>query len=87
MFYEFTFMFVSGSMLIFSIKFISKILLAQVLSSFSLIRTIAPSGHLHTFDFHQQRVEKVPVVSIFAINLSSTIRKWGISLKSTVFLF
>ena len=85
MFYDFTFMFVSGSMLIFSIKFISKILLAQVLSSFSLIRTIAPSGHLHTFDFHQQRVEKV--VSIFAINLSSTIRKWGISLKSTVFLF
>jgi len=26
--------------------------------SHSLIRTIAPSGHLHTFDFHQQRSEK-----------------------------
>jgi len=26
--------------------------------SHSLIRTIAPSGHLHTFDFHQSRSEK-----------------------------
>merc|ERR1719167_1311128 len=26
--------------------------------SHSLIRTIAPTGHLHTFDFHQQRSEK-----------------------------
>ena len=26
--------------------------------SHALIRTIAPSGHLHTFDFHEQRVEK-----------------------------
>lgn len=25
--------------------------------SHSFIRTIAPTGHLHTFDFHQQRVE------------------------------
>ncbi len=25
--------------------------------SHSFLRTIAPSGHLHTFDFHQQRVE------------------------------
>ena len=25
---------------------------------FSLIRTIGPGGHLHTFDFHQQRAEK-----------------------------
>ena len=24
----------------------------------SLIRTVAPTGHVHTFDFHQQRAEK-----------------------------
>eukprot|EP00088_Acartia_fossae_P066757 TRINITY_DN828_c0_g1_i3.p1 TRINITY_DN828_c0_g1~~TRINITY_DN828_c0_g1_i3.p1 ORF type:complete len:344 (-),score=68.28 TRINITY_DN828_c0_g1_i3:159-1157(-) len=29
--------------------------------SHSLIRTIAPSGHLHTYDFHQQRSEKARV--------------------------
>ena len=27
--------------------------------SHAILRTIAPSGHLHTFDFHQQRVEIV----------------------------
>ena len=26
--------------------------------SHSLIRTIAPSGHLHTFEFHAERAEK-----------------------------
>lgn len=25
--------------------------------SHSILRTIAPNGHLHTFDFHQQRVD------------------------------
>jgi len=29
--------------------------------SHSLIRTIAPHGHLHTFDFHEQRAEKARV--------------------------
>jgi len=29
--------------------------------SHSLIRTIAPNGHLHTFDFHEQRAEKARV--------------------------
>jgi tRNA (adenine57-N1/adenine58-N1)-methyltransferase len=27
--------------------------------SHAIIRTIAPNGHLYTFDFHEQRVEKI----------------------------
>ena len=59
--------------------------------SHSLIRTIAPSGHLHTFEFHSERAETARlaasvVLTVYVILWFTYVRKGANSQEDKTFI-